>query len=145
MRNKIKAWGLEKRAVALKAEERCDSDIARMLTKECGRAVGRMSVDRYFKSVSAAVGEALLKREDLQAKEASIHLDVIGQLTHVNTETLAILKEAKAACDHKTALLAIQRVEKQLELQARLLGDIAPPPENTVIREIIIREQSRSD
>ena len=145
MRTKIQRWGLEKRAVALRAEERSNSEIARVLTKECGREVSRMSVDRFFKSTQAAIGEAIVKREDLQAKEAAIHLDVIGQLTHINTETLAILKEAKAARDHKTALLAIQRVEKQLELQAKLLGDIDDSPRVVAIREIVINEQQRSD
>ena len=145
MRTKIQRWGLEKRAVELRAEERNNSDIARVLTKECGREVSRMSVDRYFKSVNAAVGEAIVKREDLQAQQATIHLDVIGQLTHINTETLAILKDAKAARDHKTALLAIQRVEKQLELQAKLLGDIDDSPRVLAIKEIIINEQQRRD
>jgi AcrR family transcriptional regulator len=140
MRNKIKAWGLEKRAIKLKSEEQTNSDIARMLTKECGRDVSRMSVDRYFKSEKAAIGEAIVKREELRAKEASIHLDVVGQLTHINTETLSILKEAKAARDHKTALLAIQRVEKQLELQARLLGEIDESPK--VVSINILRAES---
>lgn len=145
MRTKILRWGLEKRAVTLRAEERSNSEIARMLTKECGRDISRMSVDRYFKGIPAAVGESLVKREELRAKEASIHLDVIGQLTHINTETLAILKEAKAARDHKTALLAIQRVERQLELQARLLGEIDDSPKVIAIREIYINEQQRAD
>lgn len=145
MRTKIQRWGLEKRTVSLRAEERSNSEIARVLTNECGRDVSRMSVDRYFKSVSAAIGEAIVKKEGLQAKAASIHLDVIGQLTHINTETLAILKAAKAARDHKTALLAIQRVEKQLELQARLLGDIDDSPKVVAIREIYINEQQRAD
>ena len=126
--------------MALRAEERSNSDIARVLTKECGRDVSRMSVDRYFKSEKAAIGEAIVKREDLQAKEAAIHLDVIGQLTHINTETLAILKEAKAACNPKIALLAIQRVEKQLELQARLLGEIDDSPK--VVSINILRAES---
>ena len=145
MRTKILRWGLEKRAIALRAEERSNSEIARMLTKECGREISRMSIDRYFKGVPAAVGESLVKREELRAKEASIHLDVIGQLTHINTETLSILKEAKAARDHKTALLAIQRVEKQLELQAKLLGDIDDSPKVVAIREVYINEQHRRD
>ena len=119
---------MEKRAIALRAEERSNSEIARMLTNECGREISRMSIDRYFKGIPAAVGESLVKREELRAKEASIHLDVIGQLTHINTETLSILRDAKKAHDPKMALLAIQRVERQLELQAKLLGDIDESP-----------------
>ena len=141
MRTKIQQWGLEKRAVALRAEERNNSEIARVLTKECGREISRMSIDRYFKGIPAAVGESLIKREELRAKEAAIHLDVIGQLTHINTETLAILKAAKAARDHKTALLAIQRVEKQLELQARLLGEIDESPK--VVSINVLRAEAK--
>lgn len=145
MRTKILRWGLEKRAIALRAEERSNSEIARMLTQECGREISRMSVDRYFKGIPAAVGESLVKREELRAKEASIHLDVIGQLTHINTETLSILRIAKESGDLKTALQAIARVESQLHLQAQLLGDIDESPKVVAIREVFINEQRRED
>ncbi len=59
---------MEKRAIALRAEERSNSEIARMLTNECGREISRMSIDRYFKGIPAAVGESLVKREELRAK-----------------------------------------------------------------------------
>ncbi len=50
------------------------------------------------------------------------------------------MKEAKKAHDTKTALLAIQRVEKQLELQAKLLGDIDDSPK--VVSINILRAES---
>ena len=128
MRTKIQKWGLEKRAVALRAEERNNSDIARVLTAECGRVVSRMSVTRFFDTTHAAISESIVQREDLRAKKAETHLNVIQQLGDINRDTRSILRDAKKSRDHKTALLAIQRVEKQLELQARLLGDIDESP-----------------
>jgi hypothetical protein len=63
------------------------------------------------------------------AKEEAQALDVVKQLREVNAVTLAIMKEARADKKNGMALFAIDRVQKQLELQAKLLGDINDRPQ----------------
>jgi hypothetical protein len=54
-------------------------------------------------------------------------------LKAVNSITLAILKEARDNKKNGMALFAIDRVLKQLELQAKLLGDIDKPQINIYV------------
>jgi len=70
--------------------------------------------------VKKAVAEAIS-----QDQELADGLNVTSQLIEINRESRAILSEARAKGDNYLALGAIARVEKQLELQAKLLGDIA--------------------
>jgi len=63
-----------------------------------------------------------------KTQEARQALDVIEQLRAINGATLTILKRAHASKDDKVALLAVDRVQKQIELQARLLGDLDDRP-----------------
>jgi gamma-glutamyl-gamma-aminobutyrate hydrolase PuuD len=58
------------------------------------------------------------------AQEEAQALDVVKQLKAINTVTLTILQEARKAKQNGLALQAIDRIGKQLELQAKLLGDI---------------------
>ena len=46
------------------------------------------------------------------------------RLKGLNRETAAILAEARAAKNNVIALQAVARAEKQLELEARLLGEL---------------------
>ena len=55
-------------------------------------------------------------------------LDVLGQLRAINSATFRILHEARNTGDPNTALRAIDRIQKQIELQARLLGDLDDRP-----------------
>lgn len=57
-------------------------------------------------------------------QEISEGLDIITQLVEINTTTHEILEEARKENNLNAALRAIERVEKQLELQAKLLGRI---------------------
>jgi hypothetical protein len=47
------------------------------------------------------------------------------RLKGLNRETAAILAEARAAQNNVIALQAVARAEKQLELEARLLGELS--------------------
>lgn len=49
---------------------------------------------------------------------------LLARLKALNAETRAILSEARAGQDNALALKAIARCEKQLELEARLLGEL---------------------
>ena len=59
-----------------------------------------------------------------EAHEATSAGTLLTRLKTLNTETLAILKETRAAGDHDLALKAIARVEKQLELEGKLMGEL---------------------
>lgn len=83
--------------------------------------VNRSSVSRHMRNhVRKAVAEAIS-----QDKELEDGLNVTSQLIEINRAAREILSEARAKGDNYLALGAIARVEKQLELQAKLLGDIA--------------------
>ncbi len=51
-------------------------------------------------------------------------IDVVAQLKAINGATLAILKEARADKNGELALKAVDRIQRQLELQAKLLGEL---------------------
>jgi hypothetical protein len=107
----------------------------------CQFNVGRMAVQRH-----AAEHIAQEIKQSQQAKEEVHALDVARQLREMNTVSLAILQEARKAKENELALKAIDRVCKQLELQAKLLGYIDQPqvniwvsPEWGAIRTAIIQ------
>ncbi len=59
-----------------------------------------------------------------EAADARQVLDVLQQLKAINASSLAILKESRDNKQHSIALQAIDRVHRQIELQAKLLGDL---------------------
>jgi hypothetical protein len=63
------------------------------------------------------------KSEALQQQRAGEYLDTISR--QINSETFRILEQAKASRDSKTSLRAIERIEKQLVLQAALLSEVS--------------------
>ncbi len=66
-------------------------------------------------------------RQVEQAKDVVAHaLDVVQQLKATNALTWRIAAEARDTHDHDLALRAIDRIQRQLALQARLLGDLEP-------------------
>jgi hypothetical protein len=72
---------------------------------------------------------------------------LLARLLSLNGETMEILKEARDDKDNELALKAIARAEKQLELQAKLLGELSDgttvnvlvAPEWLALRGAIIR------
>jgi hypothetical protein len=56
-------------------------------------------------------------------------LNVVDQLKAINGATLAVLKEARALGDHDMVLKAVDRAHRQIELQAKLLGDLDERPQ----------------
>lgn len=59
-----------------------------------------------------------------KAEEVTQADGLLERLLTLSQETTAILQEARAGEDHELALKAIARAEKQIELQARLLGEL---------------------
>lgn len=77
-------------------------------------AVARHATDHIAEAVA----------QSQAAKSEGAALDVVKQLREINAATRAILKEAQAARDGDLALKAVDRLQRQIELQAKLLGDL---------------------
>lgn len=60
-------------------------------------------------------------------------LDVVGQLRAINQASLQVLKQARDMHDGELALKAVDRVQRQIELQAKLLGELDERPQVNVL------------
>ncbi len=69
-------------------------------------------------------------QEEEDVREA---LDVIKQLKAINAASLNILKDAREQGRPGTALAAVDRIHKQIELQAKLLGELDDRPQVNVL------------
>ena len=78
-----------------------------------------------------------------QAADVSYAGSVFERLQTVNRETRAILAEARAAATPMIALVAVGRIEKQLELEAKLLGQLNESA-RVAVGVVIQREDSRA-
>ena len=58
-----------------------------------------------------------------QVSEETHGMSVLKQLKSINSATLSILHEAQQSGDRATALRAVARIQRQIELQSRLLGE----------------------
>jgi len=63
-----------------------------------------------------------------EAEDSAQALDVLQQLRTINAAALTVLRDARAAGDGDLMLKAIDRVHRQVELQAKLLGDLDERP-----------------
>ncbi len=68
-----------------------------------------------------------------EAEDVREALDVVKQLKAINAASLHILKEAREQGKQGTALAAIDRIHKQIELQAKLLGELDDRPQVNVL------------
>lgn len=104
----------EKLERALIRDEISQVEVARILS------IDQSNVSRHIDNhVKKQVREAV--KQDQSLAEG---LNVTEQLRDINKEARTILDKAKKSGDHKLALRAIEVVLKQLEMQAKLLGDI---------------------
>lgn len=89
-------------------------------------AVGYSSVSRHASDhIPAAIHQSQAAKEEAGA------LDVVKQLKDINAIARAIMEKAKDD-DEELALKAMDRVFRQLELQAKLLGDLDDRPQVNV-------------
>lgn len=63
-----------------------------------------------------------------EAQDVRHALDVVGQLKAINRVCLAVLKDARTARDGDLALKAVDRIQRQIELQAKLIGQLDERP-----------------
>jgi hypothetical protein len=68
-----------------------------------------------------------------EATDVRAALDVVKQLEAINGAALRVLSEARAAGDGGLALKAIDRIQRQIELQAKLLGELDERPQINVL------------
>jgi len=83
-----------------------------------------VSEDALGRHRAAHIPALVAKGEALAAEETSIALDVVRQLQAINTASREILAAARKSGDGELALKAIDRIFKQIELQAKLLGEL---------------------
>jgi len=81
-------------------------------------AVRRHAAEHLPASLVTAAGEEATRQA----------LDVLQQLKTINAAALTVLRDARAAQDGDLALKAIDRIHRQIELQAKLLGDLDERP-----------------
>lgn len=60
-------------------------------------------------------------------------LDIVAQLKAINAASLEVLKQATAAGKGGLVLFAVDRIQKQIELQAKLLGELDDRPQINVL------------
>lgn len=70
----------------------------------------------------AKTHEAVEQRKDDHA------IDTFNQLRAINAACLEVLREARREGDHLNLLRAVDRIARQIDLQARLLGQIQEAP-----------------
>ena len=75
---------------------------------------------------------AVLRRAQ-EHQEDRHALDIVQQLRAINAASLEVLAAARRTGDREYVLKAVDRVQKQIELQAKLLGEISDQPQVNII------------
>ena len=78
----------------------------------------------------ATLGAAVQEQEAAKVEQA---IDIVKQLKAINAASVSILHEARQAGNAETALKAVDRVLRQIEFQARLLGELDERPQVNVL------------
>lgn len=80
---------------------------------------------RAFEAKGTREAVALVQhRTEEQAREVGQALDVVQQLRAINSATLQVLQKARESEKHSLSLQAVDRIHRQIELQAKLLGEL---------------------
>lgn len=72
-------------------------------------------------------------RHSAEESERDQALDVLAQLKAINAASLGVLRDARQGGDGELVLKAVDRVQKQIELQAKLLGELDESPRVNVL------------
>ncbi len=89
-------------------------------------AVSAAAMQRHKAHIPRAISQGH------EAKAAAQSLDVVRQLKAINGIMWTLLRRARATGDAGTMLKAADRILRQLELQAKLLGDLDERPQVAV-------------
>ena len=85
----------------------------------------RSSIERHARG--GHIPAKLLKTQ--AAAEVREALDVVRQLKAINAASWSVLQDARNTGERNTVLRAVDRVQRQIELQAKLLGDLDDRPQ----------------
>jgi len=91
----------------------------------------RVSEDSLARHRDAHISPVVVRAQE--AEDITRGLDVVAQLKAINGVTMAILDEARQQKNPDIALKAIDRIERQITLQAKLLGDLDERPQINVV------------
>jgi len=89
-------------------------------------ALFRVSEDSLARHRDSHLPQAVQKAQEQEDVRQA--LDVVAQLKAINSVTMQILHEARQQKNPDIALKAIDRIERQITLQAKLLGDLDERP-----------------
>jgi len=68
-----------------------------------------------------------------EAEDVRQALDIVAQLKAINGAALTVLGEARRSGNGELALKAIDRIQRQIELQAKLLGELDERPQINLV------------
>jgi len=89
-------------------------------------ALYRVSADAILRHKGSHIKPMVLQAQQHAAETRA--LDTLAQLKVINHTSLGVLKEAREARDGDLALKAVDRIHRQIELQAKLLGELDERP-----------------
>ncbi len=76
----------------------------------------------------ARAGKLVEHQQETEAGELRYAIDVVQQLKAINAACLEVLKQARSDRKYSLSLRAVDRIVRQIELQAKLLGQIQDGP-----------------
>jgi hypothetical protein len=94
-------------------------------------ALYRVSPDALSRHNAAHVPQQMAKARE--AEDVGHAIDIVRQLRAINQVSVAILHEARQAGKPDIARSAIDRIQRQLELQGRLLGELDERPHVDIV------------
>jgi DNA-binding transcriptional ArsR family regulator len=76
---------------------------------------------------------AVRAQEARDAEETRQAIDIVQQLKAINSACLEVLRTARESKQHSLLLRSVDRIHRQIDLQARLLGEIEEGPTVNVL------------
>jgi len=137
--NKIVKLGLEKIVHELRNQGLGYHAISKVLEEQHGVKISFMSIKRYFESVDLAAESPEVRKNIVKDK-----IDTVQQLKEINRVIWELMNNAIKQGDKTTILRAAKEIREQLELQAKLLGDIQESP-TTLVWNVIKVEHAASE
>jgi len=145
-KTKIERLGLGMRVIALRAQMKSDREIAKVVSDESGAKVSYVTINRFLKHQIHKIRGIIEGNEALEKQEATLQLNIFSQLSRINSDSLDILEAAKAKGEKTIALQAIDRIERQLRLQALITGLTPQEGAKTLsLTEVVVHNAKRAD
>ncbi len=94
-------------------------------------ALFRVSDDALSRHKANHLPVALAKSQE--AREVAEGDDLLSQVRNLQARTLVILEAAESSSQHRTALSAIREARSNLELLAKLVGELDERPVNVLV------------